>query len=125
MWTSFTEIDVYRIKRRLPLFWRGVVAADILGKNPIALVFQFVVNAYPGSVIASNRKAFQLAEEPHFGRSVMCSLWREPSAPRLHQNWNQRKIARCSVGHKIDQAQAFTPNRFFIVVGGFSRNCSM
>src|SRR5437763_16728037 len=50
-----------RIRRPL------VVAAHILLKNSITSVFELIVNADHGGVIAAHRVALQLNEEAHFG----------------------------------------------------------
>src|SRR5438477_6618935 len=54
-----------RIRRHL------VVAAHVLLKNSITSVFELIVNADFGGVIAAHREALQLMKKRTSGRSVM------------------------------------------------------
>jgi len=59
---------VYFHFTRLCRLWGRIVAADLLQQNSVGLVFQLVVNADLGGVIASNGQVFQLPEKSDFGK---------------------------------------------------------
>ncbi len=103
--------------------WQAIIAANKLRQHSITLVFQLVMNADLGGVIALNRQVFQVAKKSDLGQIGNVVVVGEDSencdsffGARIDEEFPVVVLA-----HGIDQAKPFPPIRFLIVIDTFSQ----